>query len=1377
MSKRRLFARALLPFVALATVGAGAIVAAESSSQEAKLAVYKADDAQYFALGLGPVTAAPPAGPHDVVVLLNTSAAQVGEFRTQGLAALKGLLAALDPKDRVHVITVDLNAVPMTPGFVAPKGPEMDQALAKIEGRTPLGSTDLEQGLRAAMASFSGSNPRALIFIGDGTSKANLFTAERFAELVKALADQRIPVTTCAIGPMLDLQVLGALPAHTGGRLFQADEAAGEKIGAGLAAAARAAVLWPKQVTWPPDFTVVPARVPPLRSDRDSVVVGTFKGAGPFDVKMSAVAADGSTHALAWKVTAGVPSEDNSFLPQLVKMAGPTGGMTLPLISTAMLKQAAKEIGGIGSSLAQLAGAALQSGDLASAEQLARDALAKNPQDDLAQSVLDAVVAKKAGGTKPGKATGAPAADLNLVGPKEQLPPPEGSLVESVQQQRRLITQAVTAEVQEAISRARKAMATSPDAVINDLKLQLDNVRRVPELDPDVRNQLVTQLQTALREADRRRVEFEHQRQQQQELLASAKERQLITDNLLRKEEKLRQLMERFNSLMEEGRYKIAEEQVADEALALAPENPTMVAARNNARARGALEDFMALRAERQKKTVDALAQCEKAHIPFPDEPPIVYPDPEVWRQMSERRIREYRSMDLAGRNPAERKIAEALKSPTQLDFTEESFKNIIDYLKDYHKIEIQFDNKALEEVGFATDKQVTIQLKGISLRSALRLLLRAEGLTYMIQDEVLLITTPDEAANKLITKVYPVGDLVISPGAMNMMGMGMGGGGMGMTGMMGGGMGGMGGMGGGMMGGMGGGGFGRGGGFGGGMMGGMGGMGGGFFNVPGGPIQRNFFQLPAGGGFQVFSVKDDLNLAPDGAPRTQPAKEPPKNAENVRAAQTPRKAPSSAAKARRINLPVPSGADPEKVWNEHLSKHKEAPEAIRETVRCLWKENKHKEIIGLIQAALRNQQQQPWMYEALSLSMQAAGWSKEEMERAVMSAVEFARTSLDLMYIAGFLEYMGLEKRALQVLRQVAQIEPLMPEPYVQGLRLAEKLNDLEEIEWATVGILSQAWPKDQQDVWEKGVRVATATLAKLESENRTEEAKKYRAALDNAVVRDCVMIVSWTGDADVDVLVEEPAGTVCSLRNRRTTSGGVMIGDFRSQAGQDHSGARTEVYVCPKGFSGTYKALVRRVWGEVTANRVKVEVITHFQSGKEVRVTKTLPLEKDQAALQFDLADGRRTESLKEHQIANMAATHLAVQQKILAQQLAASVDPETIRNLALARNSYAHGGGDNPNFDPAMPLVRPNQVGYEPVIMFIQEGAFCMVTAVISADRRYVRVAPMPNFQAIGEVNTFNTTTGEAGSLGQGGTGGRGFGGGGFGGGGFGGGGAGF
>jgi hypothetical protein len=55
--------------------------------------------------------------------------------------------------------------------------------------------------------------------------------------------------------------------------------------------------------------------------------------------------------------------------------------------------------------------------------------------------------------------------------------------------------------------------------------------------------------------------------------------------------------------------------------------------------------------------------------------------------------------------------------------------------------------------------------------------------LTYVIRDEVLMITSKTEAENMLSTKVYPVGDLVIPVPTAGMGGMG-GGRGMGMGGM-----------------------------------------------------------------------------------------------------------------------------------------------------------------------------------------------------------------------------------------------------------------------------------------------------------------------------------------------------------------------------------------------------------------------------------------------------------------------------------------------------------------------------------------------------------------------------------------------------------------
>ena len=69
--------------------------------------------------------------------------------------------------------------------------------------------------------------------------------------------------------------------------------------------------------------------------------------------------------------------------------------------------------------------------------------------------------------------------------------------------------------------------------------------------------------------------------------------------------------------------------------------------------------------------------------------------------------------------------------------------------------------------------------MSGVSLRSVLRLMLEPLGLTYLIEDEDMTITTQVKADEKMSTRVYPVGDLVIPVRPPQMMGGGLGGMGM----------------------------------------------------------------------------------------------------------------------------------------------------------------------------------------------------------------------------------------------------------------------------------------------------------------------------------------------------------------------------------------------------------------------------------------------------------------------------------------------------------------------------------------------------------------------------------------------------------------------
>src|SRR5262245_35067596 len=106
----------------------------------------------------------------------------------------------------------------------------------------------------------------------------------------------------------------------------------------------------------------------------------------------------------------------------------------------------------------------------------------------------------------------------------------------------------------------------------------------------------------------------------------------------------------------------------------------------------------------------------------------------------------------------SEQKILEQLSEKTDLEFADAPapLKDVIDVIKAKHNIEVVLDQEALKEAGLDPAAiLVSKSLKDISLRSALKLILNNWQLTYVIDNEVLQITTKDSASASLKTKVY----------------------------------------------------------------------------------------------------------------------------------------------------------------------------------------------------------------------------------------------------------------------------------------------------------------------------------------------------------------------------------------------------------------------------------------------------------------------------------------------------------------------------------------------------------------------------------------------------------------------------------------------
>jgi hypothetical protein len=117
-----------------------------------------------------------------------------------------------------------------------------------------------------------------------------------------------------------------------------------------------------------------------------------------------------------------------------------------------------------------------------------------------------------------------------------------------------------------------------------------------------------------------------------------------------------------------------------------------------------------------------------------------------------------------SNKSATERIEAELVKE-TSVDFVESPLKDVVTFLSEHHQIPIVLSVKKLEEASVSPDTPVTKTLRGIQLGSALRLILRDLELTYLVRDEVLQITTPEDAESQLLIHVFDCRDLLAMQG------------------------------------------------------------------------------------------------------------------------------------------------------------------------------------------------------------------------------------------------------------------------------------------------------------------------------------------------------------------------------------------------------------------------------------------------------------------------------------------------------------------------------------------------------------------------------------------------------------------------------------
>jgi hypothetical protein len=426
---------------------------------------------------------------------------------------------------------------------------------------------------------------------------------------------------------------------------------------------------------------------------------------------------------------------------------------------------------------------------------------------------------------------------------------------------------------------------------------------------------------------------------------------------------------------------------------------------------------------------------------------------------------------------------------------------------------------------------------------------------------------------------------------------------------------------------------------------------------------------------------------------------------------------------------------DVDEFWFDYFKKRKPSPNEIAKSVSELHRRKRYDHVIALINAALIHGQSQPWMYDVLAMSMKLDKRPAEDIERAMMSRVDSSATDVtSLLFAAAFLVRLEGPEQALHLYRQASRIDPTRPEPYLLGLKIAQKLKDYESIQWAVIGTLTHAWTKDRKQRHLAAKDAAVDAQKALVTAGRIKDSEKFKAAVADANRRDLVLRLEWAGDGDLDLEIEEPLGTKCSLNNPISAGGGVYIRDGYGPKRENCY----EEYVCVKGLSGDYRAKIHLTSGNVVGKTCRLTIVRYLGSAEEITRKLDVPLDKTTKTVRLTLHEGRR-KALGPGQTHERSPTG----QRMTRQQVLASVRRGGVAKAPPKAGNYGH-----------MPAgAFTGAIGFQPIIGIIPEGISLTTTAVVSADRRYVRINVNPQFNTLIDLFTFSFQGGGGGNQGGG------------------------
>jgi tetratricopeptide (TPR) repeat protein len=774
-----------------------------------------------FAWQVKPAVAPAPARPRDLLILVDTSASQAGRPLQQARHIITVLGNVLAPTDRVSVWTVNTPAAtrPLTKGFSAPDSDEVRAAaVALTEVEYGSGATDLKSGLNKALATLPPAPGRQqlVLFLGDGESSYNPVTESDRVTLGNWMEARDFFFFAVPLGVKVNPQNLHGLAALTGGAVVRVQENLNDPLkltafAGRLKAALDVPVVKVDKFKFGDEVgEVYPTRLPPLRADKPTLVMGKLARPAAAAVSLTVngvVTTRPVTLNLSEKLPA--PQLDHFFLNMMLDQwrGAPHREAPAMLQSDRALALASTQVKLYKDEFlvqavwavtmdryedaAKLYGAArrIDPNDKEAAAGLAlleKMKSGKVTRDDLKQKIsakVDGI--KVTAGAAAREVIQNTFQDPPAPGAGAKDPPPSATDVLKDAAARRQIEEGrYRVLVDATIRRARQLLRTDPDTAYGDLKRQRDDIAAYDGLGNAVRTQLIADLEAVMREIFLKGAEIKRQAEAERQAIAKTRQRLNEFDRTEDDNLRTKNSIDQFRQLMQQARFELAYQEaqlmIHERVVKGLAVPPAAVGSYIIGQQATQLREWKELVRIREDRFLLTLMQTEKSHIPYPDEPPVHFPPAAVWRELTSLRREAYLNSNL-GPNPSPAQIQlKSLIENQEVQLKEGTSINdvplfeLLQFLSKQYGVSfvIMEEYFKAENVNDIKDKKPNLaatQLRGLKLGTFLDVVLLSMNATYIVRPDYIEITTFDRRLEEKVTRVFPIADLAIPiPSSVN---------------------------------------------------------------------------------------------------------------------------------------------------------------------------------------------------------------------------------------------------------------------------------------------------------------------------------------------------------------------------------------------------------------------------------------------------------------------------------------------------------------------------------------------------------------------------------------------------------------------------------